>query len=578
MIFSISRLLTITTFSLVLIVAIYSTIYRADAQKPELFKLQKYFPTETNPSVSFDESIIASPLLHVSQERTVIIVPVSNGIVSALDPETGAVVFEIKLPTPVGQTAQLIATPVIIDDKLVVIYQCLKQGVRSSHRLVVIDLTQKQIDTNFPELIITAEQPSAEGIKPVKFNPPTAFSHAALKHLLRPNSALGYVYAAFGNAGDSQPYHGWLFEIDMDAWRNQGSQYAIHSVLLTTPEADCPVTTSYGTQEMICGGGIWAPTGPQIYAGEKSEDVELLIPTGNGQIDLARRDYANTLMRAKPGLQFDAGCDEALCSNFNPGQPDEACMSSCKNLFIPRLAPSSKPLKPANGECDHKTFWECLAWLDYDLGGSSPIKVKLKNGQLVFVQPGKDGGVYLLDADHIGRQYDRLTIAETCGTKIDPCKASWMGMIVTQPVVAYFDDQPIIIVATFNPDKSHAAGLVALKILENRGHPKFQRFWQFPNSKAPEGLLSFRSHPSLPVISTPGNSKEPVVWVVDVGDPGTLYGVRIKDGQLVAKQSLQGAGRPLSNPLIYNSSLYIASVSTETNKAMLEAYRINIAD
>ena len=556
----------------------YGKLYRTDIDKPETFVLQKIFSTNSDPLVDFGNRIMANPLLYVGLNQSAIIIPAANGTLTALDPDSGEMMFEIKLATPIGQSAQLVATPVIIGDKLVVSYQCLDQGVRSSHRLVVIDLALKTFDARFPELIVTAEQASSDKTGMVKFNPSHAFSHAALTHLPRPNSALGYVYAAFGNAGDNQPYHGWVFEIDLDAWKNQGSDHAIRNVLLTTPEADCPVTMKYGTQEMICGGGIWAPTGPQLFADDKTGEPELLIPTGNGQIDLKRRDYANTLMRVKPGLQFDAECDEALCANFDPKQPDEACIASCKNLFIPRLAAGNKPLKPANGECDNKTFWECLAWLDYDLGASSPVKATLKNGQSVLVQPGKDGGVYLIDASHIGTQYDRISIAETCGTASDPCPASWMGMIVTQPRVTYLDGQAVIIVATFNPDKSHPAGLVALKILENSGQPKFQRLWHYPDPNAPESLLAFRSHPSLPILSYLGNTKEAVAWVVDIGEPGTLYGIRIKDGEQVAKQILQGTGQALSAPLLYNNTLYLASISSDTDKAMLEAYRIYIMD
>jgi len=50
-------------------------------------------------------------------------------------------------------------------------------------------------------------------------------------------------------------------------------------------------------------------------------------------------------------------------------------MASCKNLFIPRLLEGDAPLRPATGECDNKSYWECLAWMDYDLGASAPIKV-----------------------------------------------------------------------------------------------------------------------------------------------------------------------------------------------------------
>lgn len=571
-----SRFVTATVIAINLTLLFYIAAVHADADKPELFKLEKLFPTDAHPSVNFDESIFANPLLYLSPDKAVIIVPASNGIIAALDTETGAMVWETKLPTPDGQIAQLIATPAIVGNKLIVLYQCIEHGERNNHRLAVIDLNTQQLDKSFPVLLIAGEQRTADGKATVKFNPPTAFSHAALKHLPRPDAELGYLYAAFGNAGDTQPYHGWLFEIDLDAWRNQGSSRAIRNVLLTTPEAECPVTLPYGTQEMICGGGIWTPAGPQIVT--TGDDVELLIPTGNGQIDLLRHDYANTLMRVNPGLQFDAACDAKLCANFNPKQPDEACMASCKNLFIPRLASGNQALKPANGECNDKSFWECLAWMDYDLGANSPVQVTLSNGHPVLVQPGKDGGVYLLDAEHLGTQYDRFAIIEPCGTATDPCKAGWMGMIVTQPVVAYFDNKPVLVVASFSPDKSHAAGLVALNIDENHGNPRLQRLWQYPNPKHPKALQMFRSHPSLPVVSTPGNNKEPVVWVIDIGNPGSISGIRIRDGQLVAKQALQGAGHPLSAPVIYDNRLYLASVMPSTNKAMLEAYRIKSID
>jgi len=388
------------------------------------------------------------------------------------------------------------------------------------------------------------------------------------------------VYAAFGNSGDEQPYHGWLFEIDMDAWHVpkqeseiESAKPAISSVLLTTPESDCPVNKElYGNQEMICGGGIWTPAGPQIYS--SGDEYELFVPTGNGQIDLGRHDYANTIMRLKPGLKFDAGCDENLCANFNPANPDKACMASCKNLFIPRLLEGDAPLRPATGECDNKSYWECLAWMDYDLGASAPVKVDMNSGHSVLVQPSKDGGVYLIDAEHLGTQYDRLQIVDVCGTKADECKFGWMGMIVTQPVLTSIDEEPVVVIPTFVADKTHPAGLVALKIVLEEGQPKFKRFWQFPDPSSPEALQTFRSHPSLPIISTQGKNANATVWIIDIGNHGTVYGVRVKDGALVAKQALKGAGRPLSAPLIHANNIYVASITPGTNKAMIEAYRI----
>jgi hypothetical protein len=553
--------------------------YNAGSKPPERFELERLFPTDALPSISFDESIIASPVLDLSQGKPLVIAPVANGIIAALDGETGVPDWQIKAPAPVGQLAHLISTPVIIGgNKLVIIYQCLEKSVRTSHRMAVIDLAKKQLDDTFPVLVLSAEKPAADGIGTVAFNPPTAFSHAALKHAPKPGSKLGYVYAAFGNSGDEQPYHGWLFEIDMDAWQqgNAGEKPAISNVLLTTPETDCPVTKEYGNQEMICGGGIWSPPGPQIYP--SADGFELFVPTGNGQTDLGRHDYANTIMRVKPGLKFDAACDTAACANFNPSDPDPACMASCKNLFIPRPMEGDAPLKPATGECDNKTFWECLAWMDYDLGGSAPVKVGLANGQSVLVQPGKDGSVYLIDAEHMGTQYDRLRIVEVCGTLVDECKFDWMGMIVTQPVLTSVDGGPVVVIPTFVADKSHPAGLVALKIVLKNGRPQFQRFWQFPDPSSLEALQAFRSHPSLPAVTTFGKSGDAILWIVDIGKQGTLYGIRLNDGAVVAKQALKGAGRQLSAPLIDGDHLYVASIMPDTNKAMMEAYRINAAE
>lgn len=546
----------------------------AGAVQPESLKLEALFPSPDNPPVIFDESIIASPLLDRSQGKPLIIIPASNGVIAALDAETGALDWKIEAPAPQGQQTQLVSTPVMVGDKLIILYQCLEQGARSSHRLAVIDMANKQLDDGYPVLVLHAEKPGADGKSIVKFNPPTAFSHAALKHAVNVENGQGYIYASFGNAGDTQPFHGWMFEIGLYAWKNQGAAQAVSSVLLTTPEADCPVTVEYGTQEMICGGGIWAPAGPQIFPA--ADSYEILVPTGNGQIDPARHNYANTLMRLKPGLNFDSGCDALKCSNFDPANPDKGCMESCKNLFIPRLADESAPLKPANRECDDKSFWECLAWMDYDLGANAPIKIAMEQGPSVLVQAGKDGGIYLIDADHLGTQYDRLQIADVCGTSTDPCKIPWAGMIVSQPVLSIIDHVPIVVIATFVPDHSHPAGLVALRIVLENGSPKFKRFWQFPGPESAEAVQSFRSHPSLPVLAAAGKNGDPVVWIIDIGNQGTVYGVRVKDGKLMAKKALQGTGRPLAAPLIHGANLYVTSTLPATNKAILEGFKIAI--
>lgn len=532
------------------------------------------FPSPAFPSITFEHPILASPLLYQSHDKALIVVAASNGEIAMLDAETGAEDRKLQAPALDGQQVELVSTPAAVGDKLIVLYQCLDHGVRVSHRMAVFDMAHKKLDEAFPVLELYAEKPSADGLSIVKFHPPTAYSHAALQHAAKKGGGLGVVYAAFGNAGDTQPFHGWLFEIDLDAWRQRGVKEAVTATLLTTPEAECPVTGEYGTREMICGGGIWTPPGPQIYP--TGDSYEILVPTGNGQVDLARRDYANTLMRLKPGLAFDSGCDAQLCADFDPAHPAPACMASCKNLFLPRLADGNAPLQPASGECDDKSYSECLAWMDYDLGANAPVRATLQDGRSVLIQAGKDGGVSLLDADHLGTQFDRIQIADLCGTPEDPCNRFWAGMIVTRPALSYVDGNPIVMIPTFMPDQTHSAGLVALKIVAENGAPKFQRFWQYPDAASAKAKQIFRSHPSLPVISKFGKTDEDMVWIVDIGMQGTIYGIRVKDGKLLAEASMQGTGRQLSAPLIYNDTLYAASNLPATHQAMLEAFKIEV--
>ncbi|MEE9344532.1 MAG: hypothetical protein V3U88_02890 [Methylococcales bacterium] len=534
-------------------------------------QLTRHFPTKTHPSIPFNGPIQASAVLDITSKNPQIIVPVAAGTISFLDAETGAELGQVELPRTSELRVLIMSTPVQVEGNLIVLYQMLGKKGRESHRVAVIDIPLRKLNADFPILELTAEIPQVDGKAMVKFDAPYAFSHSEVKHARKPGSELGFIYAAFGNAADAQPFHGWLFEIDLDAWKQQGSANAIKNTLVTTPESKCEVTYKYATQELVCAGGIWTPAGPQVYY--QGDDYELLVPTGNGQIDLVRHDYANTLMRVKPGLDFNPGCDDKLCENFNPLNPALACMESCKNLFIPRLKPGDKPLKPVTGECDNMNHLECLARMDYDLGANAPVKIDLSNQQSVVVQAGKEGAAYLLDANHLGTMYDRFQLIETCGTEADPCKLSWRGMMVTHPAVSIVDETPVVIFPTFVSDETHAAGLIALKIVQKHGKPQFERFWQFPNPKHKAATTTFRSAPTLPVITTLEKHGE-VIWVIEIGSPGTLYGVRIKDGQLIAQKTLLGTGVPLSRPVTLGNKIYITSKKSRGKETWVESYKI----
>jgi hypothetical protein len=170
--------------------------------------------------------------------------------------------------------------------------------------------------------------------------------------------------------------------------------------------------------------------------------------------------------------------------------------------------------------------------------------------------------------------YDRVQLIETCGTESDPCKLTWRGMMVTHPAVSMLGDTPVVIFPTFVSDETHAAGLIALKIVQQNGKPHFERFWQFSNPKNKAATATFRSVPTLPLITTLEKHGD-IVWVVEIGTPGTLYGVRIKDGQLIAQKTMLGNGVPLSRPFVLGNKIYITSKKTGGKQTWVESYLID---
>ena len=366
---------------------------------------------------------------------------------------------------------------------------------------------------------------------------------------------------SFGNGRDIQPWHGWAFELDLTAWESHGADSAVSSVLLTTPESHCPNEGQSGNRDSICGGGIWAHSGPQLYASNGS--YELLIPTGNGKFDLSRKDYAQTLMRVFPGLDFDPQCDPNLCEPFRPENPDLSCIESCVNLFVPRLSPGDANLKPGSGACDGKTFWQCLNAMDWDLGANAPIKLDLEGGPAVYVLPGKDGGVYLIDAKHMGKMYHRIQITESCDTPSPRCQLDWAGTTATQPTATKIDGVPLVLIPTYMPSPEQPAGVVALKILVGKAGPHFERYWEAPDFSTEESRERFIYHPTRVVLSRNGGQE--YAWVAE---GKTLLGIRVRDGEIVERQDLLEEVAHDVLPIIRDSVLYVPT------RKHLEAYEI----
>ena len=535
------------------------------------------FPSTSQPGVQFDACMLASPTAATNSEE--VWVAASDSVVG-LSAHNGSQLWRVALPAPAGQRAFAVSTPVAVGHRLVVAFHTTGANVTSrdvvtarvGQYAVVVDTLAHALDPSFAPMGLAARLPASDG-GTVEFRADHALQRSALVHLDVPGSTLGRVYVTFGNAIDIQPWHGWLFELDMDAWRG-AAQPAPSNVLVTTPEADCGPEGVSGSRDRRCGGGLWAPSGPLVWQG--SAGPELIVAPGNGQLDLRRADHANTLMRIRPGLAFDPGCDANACATFNPDAPSDACVQSCANLFIPRLLPGQAPPNPPGGVCDGLTLFQCWQALDY-IGGSTPTPVVLASGRALLAYPAKDGHLYVVDAQHLGTLHARLQLVETCGTANDACLWDWAGMAVTQPVVVPNITPPLLLVPTFMPDHTHPAGVVAVRLDETASGIVAAVAWTFPPFETPQAVQRFRRHPSRVALAAgpDGRTVALVVETQGTGGTGTLWALDAASGQLLAQADLPGPGYRFVQPLVMGETVYVPSCQSDSGPGTLLAFDLS---
>lgn len=487
---------------------------------------------------------------------------------------SGHLLWQTLLPAPEGERGLAVATPVLVDDLLVVAYHTVADNGEAADvntpriRQLVVALDPKDgvLVEALPTLELSGSFDAVDG-GTLEFLPEQALARAELVHGRRAGRDL--VYVTFGNARDIQPWHGFAFEIDVGRWREQGAKSAVSATLVTTPESACGEDGASGSRSRICGGGLWAPSGPLLV--QASDDFELILAPGNGQLDLERDDYANTLMRVGPGLDFDPDCDDA-CDDFNPDDPSLECSRSCRNLFIPRDEPGDPFPRPESGVCDDLSLFECWQLLDY-VGGSTPALVEL-NDQRLLAYPAKDGALYLVDYDTLGLMHDRAQLVSICGTDTDPCRWDWAGMIVTQPVVTSVGQTPVVLVPTFMPDQTHPAGVVALDVTENSaGEARLRHRWEFPDFASDEAVSRFREHPGRIALHP---ERSDVAFVVETtrGGQGHLFALDTDDGSLLAEHELDGPGQRFTEPLVLDDTVYVPSCDSDAGPGRLEAFEL----
>jgi hypothetical protein len=538
-----------------------------DAATPNSFV--RRFPTSAHPGVRVPGCLFASPLADGDRQ---IVAAHGGGAILGLDPLTGAELWSRRMPAPVDERPMIVATPVIVGRRAVVAYHTTPEGPaaptvllpRLRHRVAVVDLDTHALDPAFPVLDLTAAYRGPFG--DVVFRPSHALGRGALVHV--PGGQLGRVYLTFGNARDLQPFHGWIFEVDLDSWKSGTNAI---TALPVTADVACGPEDGDGADEQLCGGGIWSAAGPTL---DEAPDAGpfLLVPTGNGQLDLDRGDYASTLMRVGAGLAFAPGCDPAKCTGLSLATLGNDCAETCRDLFIPRVLPNET--KPAY--CTGMDIHTCWARADFLDGASSPVVVPLASGKRVVVYPTKDGHVWLLDRDVLGRAYAHVKLTELCGADNDYCAMPWAGTIVTKPALTHIGGDPVVLVPTFVADTSHAAGVFALRIVERAGAPALETVWRMPEASDPSATTRFRDHPSrLALGDALGESFGFIVDATRGGLPGRLLAIRVRDGARAAETALVGPGMRFSLPLFVGGAIFVGSCASDGGEGFLEGYELH---
>lgn len=537
--------------------------------------VERLWPTDAHPGVEYPGCVYGSPL--PAPDGGVVIIE-GRGTLAVLDPETGAEVWTLMLPAPDGERPDVFATPVIVGDLLVIAYHTLDpegdpsvNGVRLRQRVAVVDLAAHAMADDFPVFDLAARLPTWDGGE-VEFLATNQLERAALVHVPGAGASLGHVIVTFGNARDIQPWHGWAFELDLDAWRADGAGAAVSGVLVTTAETDCGTPGSSGATERQCGGGLWSPAGPLVVP-DGAGGHDLILAPDNGRLELSRRSYSNTLMRVRPGMQFDPGCDPDLCAGFDPDEPATPCLESCESLFVPRVPPGQLPAMPESFLCDGLTMFQCWEVLDYG-GGSTPVEIELASGP-VLLYPNKDGYVVLVDARHLGTLHDRLKLADVCGTAEHPCRANWAGMIVTQPALTELDGEALAIVPTFMEDSVRPAAVVAVRILDDP--PRLEEVWRSPPADDPDAVHRFRLHPSRLALGRPTGGDELGLMLErpeDVHERGRLLAFDVATGAELANVQMTGPAQRFTLPLVLGDVLVVNSCDSDVGAGRLEGYRV----
>ncbi len=270
--------------------------------------------------------------------KPVVIVGTENDQLSALDADTGAVVWQKTFGTPAGASGAgcgnispigITGTPAIDPVSRTIFFNA-TQGTKTTitdHEIHAVSMDDGSERPNFP---VKASTASYQG---TKFNPVWQNERAALLYVN------GVVYIAYGgHSGDCQTYHGWVLGVPYPAGGTITAYAA--SIAQNTRAA-----------------GIWGPGGPA------SDGTDIFVTTGNtfGATTWVGQE---ALLRLQPGPVFS---------------------NQAADYWVPH-----DYIALDNGDTDIGGTGAMLV----DVPGATPSKLA--------VALGKSGNAYLIDRGNLG--------------------------------------------------------------------------------------------------------------------------------------------------------------------------------
>jgi fibronectin type 3 domain-containing protein len=335
----------------------------------------------------------------------------------------------------------------------------------------------------------------------------------ALREMSRPGVVLynGRIYTAWASHGDNGPYHGWVLGFDENT-------LATTAAFNTTPNGGL--------------GGIWQ--GGDITPVDSAGNF--YFETGNGTFD---------------GDKNSSGQTTGLDANGFPAKGDYSD-SFLKVSLDPATGPGNQNINGWGMKvADYFTPFNnhALDSVDRDLGSGGPLLLPDAVGNAthphLFVGAGKEGKIYLIDRDNMGK-FDPNT------DHVVQEQASTLSGVLNAPALFYDGTTyRIYFLPGYNNDKAKSYTIAN------------GTFSTAPTSQSPD---TYGYLPGSPSISANGTSNG-ILWAIDTGSST----VRAYDAKNLATElwtSAQGTGNGLlgtaikfSVPTIADGEVFVGTSS-----------------